>query len=136
LRTARAAENAAAIASFLRGHPKVASVSYLGFAPSETPAGAAFARQCRGAGSTFSFRIRGDEAATFRLLDALRVLRLAVSLGGTETLICHPASTTHYAVPRERREETGIDDGTLRVSVGIEHADDLIADLRQGLEHV
>jgi methionine-gamma-lyase len=136
LRTARAAENAAAIASFLRGHPKVASVSYLGFVPPETPAGAAFAGQCRGAGSTFSFRICGDEAAAFRLLDALRVLRLAVSLGGTETLICHPASTTHYAVPRGRREEAGIDDGTLRVSIGIEHADDLIADLRQGLEQV
>ena len=75
-------------------------------------------------------------AAAFRLLDRLRVLRLAVSLGGTETLICHPASTTHYAVSRERREAVGIDDATLRISVGIEHADDLAADLTQALEAV
>jgi methionine-gamma-lyase len=136
LRTARAAENAATVAALLRDHPKVASVTYLGFTPPETPAGAVFARQCRGAGSTFSFRIHGDEAAAFRLLDALKVLRLAVSLGGTETLICHPASTTHYAVPRERREEVGIDDATLRISVGIEHAEDLVADLLQALETV
>lgn len=136
LRTARAAENAAIIAGILRDHPKVASVTYLGFTPPGTPARAAFERQCRGAGSTFSFRIRGDEAAAFRLLDRLQVLRLAVSLGGTETLICHPASTTHYAVSRERREAVGIDDATLRISVGIEHAEDLIADLVQALEAI
>jgi methionine-gamma-lyase len=136
LRNERAAENAAKIAALLRDHPKVASVTYLGFTPPGTSARAAFERQCRGTGSTFSFRIRGDEAAAFRLLDALRVLRLAVSLGGTETLICHPASTTHYAVPRERREEVGIDDATLRISVGIEHVDDLAADLVQALEAV
>jgi methionine-gamma-lyase len=136
LRTERAAVSAAAIAALLREHPKVASVSYLGFTTPGTPARAAFERQCRGAGSTFSFRIRGDEAAAFRLLDRLRVLRLAVSLGGTETLICHPASTTHYAVSRERREAVGIDDATLRISVGIEHPDDLAADLIQALEAV
>jgi cystathionine gamma-synthase/methionine-gamma-lyase len=120
----------------LRDHSKVASVTYLGFTPPDSPAGAVLARQCRGFGSTFSFRIRGDEAAAFRLLDALKVLRLAVSLGGTETLICHPATTTHYAVPRARREEVGIDDATLRISVGIEHAEDLTADLLQALERV
>jgi len=136
LRIARAAENAAAIASLLRDHPKVGSVTYLGFTPPDSPAGAVFMRQCRGAGSTFSFRLRGDEAAAFRLLDALKVMRLAVSLGGTETLICHPASTTHYAVPRARREEVGIDDATLRISVGIEHVEDLAADLLQALEAV
>jgi cystathionine gamma-synthase/methionine-gamma-lyase len=59
---------------------------------------------------------------------------MAVSLGGTETLICHPASTTHYAVPPERRAASGIDDATLRVSVGIEHVDDLIADFGAALE--
>ena len=70
------------------------------------------------------------------MLDKLRVMRLAVSLGGTETLICHPATTTHYAVPRESREVSDIDDGTLRLSVGLEHPDDLIADLEQALEAV
>jgi methionine-gamma-lyase len=136
LRTERAAANAAAVAAFLRDHPKVASVTYVGFLAEGSPARAAFERQCSGAGSTFSFRIRGGEAEAFRLLDALKVLRMAVSLGGTETLICHPASTTHYAVPRERREAAGIDDATLRLSVGIEHADDLVADLAQALERV
>jgi cystathionine gamma-synthase/methionine-gamma-lyase len=136
LRTERAAANAATVAAFLRDHPKVASVTYVGFLADGSPARAAFERQCAGAGSTFSFRIRGGEAEAFRLLDALNVLRMAVSLGGTETLICHPASTTHYAVPRERREAVGIDDATLRLSVGIEHVDDLVADLAQALEAV
>ena len=136
LRTERAAQNALAVATFLRDHPKVASVTYLGFLAAGTRARAAFERQCSGAGSTFSFRIRGGEAEAFRMLDALRVLQMAVSLGGTETLICHPATTTHYAVPKERREAAGIDDATMRLSVGIEHIDDLIADLGAALEEV
>ncbi len=136
LRTERACANAERIAGFLRGHPKVAGVTYLGFLPEGSPGRAVYDRQCAGAGSTFSFTLRGGEAEAFRLLDALQVLRLAVSLGGTETLICHPASTTHYPVPHERREAMGIQDGTLRVSVGLEHADDLIRDLTRALEAV
>jgi len=66
----------------------------------------------------------------------LRLLRLAVSLGGSETLICNPATTTHYQVPRERREANGIFDGTCRVSVGLEAATDLIADLAQALDRI
>jgi cystathionine gamma-synthase/methionine-gamma-lyase len=136
LRTERAASNAAALAAMLAKHPKVASVTYLGFTTPGTPQHAAFTRQAQGAGSTFSFRIVGDEAAAFRFLDALQVLRVAVSLGGTETLICHPASTTHYAVPVERRKMLGIDETTLRLSVGIEHVDDLLSDLARGLEAI
>lgn len=137
LRTERAGRNATAIAAFLRDHPKVASVTYLGFIANEGgPGAAAFARQCRGAGSTFSFRIRGGEAAAFRMLDRLQVIRMAVSLGGTETLICHSATTTHFAVPRERREAMGVDDSTLRISVGVEHEADLIADLDRAMEAV
>jgi len=94
------------------------------------------ARQARGFGSTFSFQIKGGEAQAFAMLDQLKVLRLAVSLGGAETLICHPATTTHYNVPIERRLEVGVTDGTLRVSVGIEHPDDLIADLARALAAV
>ncbi len=130
LRTERAGENAKAIAEMLAAHPAIASVNYIRFKPEGSPARLAFERQCRGGGSTFSFRIKGDEAAVFRFLDALKILKMAVSLGGTETLICHPATTTHYAVARERREALGIDESTLRISVGIEHIDDLIADLR------
>lgn len=136
LRTRRAVENASIVAGFLRDHPKVARITYLGFVPEGSPAHAALGRQAFAAGSTFSFDLKGGEAEAFRFLNRLRVLRLAVSLGGTETLICHPATTTHYATPRERREDVGIGDGTMRVSVGIEHPDDLLADLSQALEAV
>ncbi|CAN5460666.1 cystathionine gamma-synthase family protein [soil metagenome] len=135
VRTQRACENALTVATYLRDHPKVRGVTYVGFRD-EPAARAVLARQCRGTGSTFSVRLKGGEAECFRMLDRLKVMRLAVSLGGTETLICHPATTTHYAVPRESREESGIDDGTLRLSVGLEHSDDLIADLAQALEAV
>ncbi len=136
LRTERAAENAGAIAGFLRVHKKVADVTYLGFAAEDPRRGAVYARQCRGAGSTFSFSLKGGEAEAFRMLDALRLVKLAVSLGGTETLICHSASTTHYNVPAARREAAGITEGTMRLSVGIEHIDDLLDDLGQALEAV
>jgi cystathionine gamma-synthase/methionine-gamma-lyase len=136
LRTERAGENARAIAEFLRGHPAIASVNYVGFTDPQSRAGEVFARQCRGAGSTFVFKIRGGEAAAFRMLDRLRVIHMAVSLGGTETLICHPATTTHFNVPAQRRLDVGIDENALRISVGVEHADDLIDDLRQALEAV
>jgi methionine-gamma-lyase len=132
LRTDRACTSARLVAEFLRGHPKVAGVTYLGFV--DGPARAVFDRQCRGTGSTFSFHLHGGEAEAFRLLDALRLLRLAVSLGGSETLICNPATTTHYQTPRERREAGGIFAGTLRVSVGLEAPADLIADLGQALD--
>ncbi|MDR3514947.1 MAG: cystathionine gamma-synthase family protein [Azospirillaceae bacterium] len=136
LRTERAGSNARVLAEFLRGHPRIAQVNYIGFREPGSAARTTFDRQCRGAGSTFSFRIHGGEAEAFRMLDRLRVIRMAVSLGGTETLICHSASTTHYAVPPERRALVGIDDSSLRISVGIEHCDDLIGDLAQALEAI
>jgi cystathionine gamma-synthase/methionine-gamma-lyase len=136
LRTERAGENARAVAEFLRFHPAISSVNYIGFVEPGSRAGKVFARQCRGAGSTFTFKIRGGEAAAFRMLDRLRVLQMAVSLGGTETLICHSATTTHFNVPAERRLDVGIDENSLRISVGVEHVGDLIEDLRQALEAV
>jgi cystathionine gamma-synthase/methionine-gamma-lyase len=136
LRTERAGRNARVVAEYLRSHPKIAGITYLGFLEEGTPDRAVFDRQCGGAGSTFSFSTRGDEAAAFRFLDRLKLLRFAVSLGGTETLICHPATTTHYAVPEALRAEVGIGPATMRVSIGIENADDLIADLAQALEAV
>lgn len=136
LRVERAGRNAAAVAAFLAAHPKISKVTYAGFLPAGSTAKAVFGRQCAGAGSTFVFEIKGGEAEAFRMLDALRLLRLAVSLGGTETLICHSASTTHFSVPRDRREAAGVSDATIRLSVGIEHEDDIIADLAQALEKV
>ncbi len=134
LRTERAGENARAIAEFLRGHRAISAVNYIGFVEPGSLAHAVFARQCKGAGSTFTFKIRGGEPAAFRMLDRLRIMQMAVSLGGTETLICHSATTTHFNVPAERRLEVGIDENSIRISVGIEHQDDLIEDLRQALE--
>ena len=136
VRTERAMDNARGVAEFLRDHPKVAAVTYLGFLEEGTRARAVYDRQCKAAGSTFSFHLNGGEAEAFRMLDQLKLLKLAVSLGGSETLICHSASTTHYAVAPEQRLAGGITDGTIRWSVGLEHVDDLISDLRQALEAV
>ena len=136
LRMARAMDNARSVAEFLRDHPKVASITYLGFLTEGTPQRAVYDRQCKAAGSTFSFAVVGGEAEAFRFLDALKLLRFAVSLGGSETLITHPATTTHYAISAEERAAGGIGDATLRLSVGIEHPDDLIADLSQALDAI
>jgi methionine-gamma-lyase len=136
LRTARACDNALAVGRFLNAHPKVGAVTFIGLAEPGSREYALMQRQTRGGGSTFSFRIKGGEAAAFRLLDALKLLRLAVSLGGSETLICHPASTTHYPIARDRLAEAGVTESTLRLSVGLEHPDDLIADLAQALDQV
>jgi cystathionine gamma-synthase/methionine-gamma-lyase len=136
VRIERAMKNALAVAEFLRDHPKVAGVTYLGFLKEGTREKEVYDRQCAGAGSTFSFHLHGGEAESFRMLDALKLLKLAVSLGGSETLICHSATTTHYSVAPELRLAGGITDGTMRLSVGLEHPDDLIADLAQALEAV
>ncbi len=134
LRTEKHCSNAEKLAIWLRDHPKVRSVTYFGFLPEGSKERAVFDRQCSGAGATFSFKLKGGEAESFLFLDKLRLLKLAVSLGGAETLICHPASTTHYQIDRARREAVGIDDATMRLSVGLEHPDDLINDLAQALE--
>jgi methionine-gamma-lyase len=136
LRMHKSAENAALVANFLRSHPKIASVNYLGFLATDDPRYPVFRRQCQSAGSTFGFAVKGGEAEAFRLLDALQVIKLAVSLGGTETLMSHPASTTHSGVLKQTRDRIGISDALIRISVGIEDADDLIADLGAALDAI
>jgi methionine-gamma-lyase len=133
LRMEKSAQNAAIVADYLSRHPKVEAVNYLGFLRENDPRAGVFARQCASAGSTFSFYVKGDEAEAFRVLDALQVIKLAVSLGGTESLISHPASTTHSGVPKTTRDRLGVTDSMVRISIGIEHPDDLIADLEQAL---
>jgi methionine-gamma-lyase len=133
LRMREAARNAEAVTGFLRAHPKVSRVFALNHLDPDDPAAAVYARQCSGPGSTFSVEIAGGQADAFRVLNALRIFRLAVSLGGTESLVSHPASTTHSGVPAEVRAAAGVTDGLIRFSIGIEHPDDLIADLRQAL---
>lgn len=88
-----------------------------------------YRRQCSGPGSTFSFVLEGGRERAFKFINALSLFKSAVSLGGTETLLCHPASTTHSGVPKEVREAVGVTEGLLRTSIGLEHPDDLIADL-------
>ncbi len=136
VRSERAMSNARGVAEYLRDHPKVAGVTYLGFLAEGTRQRTVYDRQCNAAGSTFSFDLNGGQAEAFRMLDAVRLMKMAVSLGGSETLICHSATTTHYAVAPEQRLAGGITDGTIRLSVGLEHVDDLIADLDQALEAV
>ncbi len=134
LRMRRAFENAAVVARFLKDHPKVNAVMYPGFLEPGSQQHEVFRTQCEGAGSTFSFDVRGGKEAAFRVLDALKLVKLAVSLGGTESLACHPGSTTHSAVPAEIRARIGFTEGLIRVSIGIENPDDLIADLKQALD--
>src|SRR6202045_1328821 len=136
LRMHKAAENAALVAKFLRSHSKIANVNYLGFLAADDARTAVFTRQCQSAGSTFGFEVKGGEAEAFRLLDALQVIKLAVSLGGTETLMSHPASTTHSGVAKQTRDRLGITDALIRISVGIQDPEDLIADLGAALDAI
>ncbi len=136
LRMHRSAQNAALVADFLRTHAKIAGLNYLGFLAADDPRSAVFKRQCESAGSTFGFTVKGGEPEAFRLLDSLQVIKLAVSLGGTETLISHPASTTHSGLSKETRDHIGINDALIRISVGIEDPGDLIADLERALHAV
>jgi methionine-gamma-lyase len=133
LRIERASQNARAVADFLRGHPKVQTIRYLGYASPESAEGRAFAAQCTGAGSTFAFDIVGGQDAAFRFLNALDIIKLAVSLGGTESLASHPASTTHSGVPADLRASMGVLPSTIRLSIGIENSDDLLVAVERAL---
>ena len=135
LRMQRAGENAAKVCAFLKEHPKVTGLGYLGLIDDASQQDI-YDRHCKGAGSTFSVFIKGGEAECFRFLDNLQIAKLAVSLGGTETLASHPASMTHLSVPDERKAALGITDSLVRISIGIEDADDLIADFEQALDLV
>jgi methionine-gamma-lyase len=131
LRTEKAARNAETIAQFLAGHPKVKRVYYPPLLDRSDPVRQLMERQSKSAGSTFSFEIVGGQRETFAFLNRLALFKLAVSLGGTESLICHPATTVHSGLDEDVRREIGITPNLVRVSIGIEHPDDLIADINQ-----
>jgi methionine-gamma-lyase len=134
LRMDKAFANAREVADWLAVQPKVERVAYLGaVAPGSTEA-EVIERQCGARGATFSFVVKGGRAAAFKLLDRLEVIKLAVSLGGTESLACHPGSTTHSGVSVNERVAIGIDEGMIRLSIGVEAPQDLIADLERALE--
>ena len=131
IRVDRAQQSAMVIARWLEAHPKVERVRYIGL-PSH-PQHDLAARQMSGFGSMIGFELRGGLEAGRTVMDRVRLATLAVSLGGIETLIEHPASMTHAAMSKEARDAAGFTDGLVRYSVGIEDVDDLIADLDQAL---
>ena len=124
--------NALKIAQWLEAHPKILRVNHPGLV--SHPQYDLAQRQMRGCGGTFSFRVNGGSEATLKLLGAVRLFTLAESLGGVESLIEHPWSMTHASMPPDARAAAGITEDMIRVSVGIEHVDDLIADLEQALD--
>ena len=125
-------ENGEKIAHWLRNHPKVAKVYWPGF--EDSPGHAVAKKQMRGFGGMISFVLKDEttEAAT-KVLSSTHLFSLAESLGGVESLINHPASMTHASIPREERIKNGLSDSLIRLSVGIEDADDLIEDLKQAI---
>jgi methionine-gamma-lyase len=136
LRMERAAENARKVCEFLKSHPKVEKIGYLGFLEEGSRQADIYRRHCAGPGSTFSLYLKGGEKEAFAFLDALQIANLAVSLGGTETLASAPAAMTHLSVPDERKKALDITPNLLRISIGVEDADDLIADFANALNAV
>jgi methionine-gamma-lyase len=132
IRIDRSQSNASELAAWLEEHPSVAWVSYPGL--TSHPQHQLMKKQMKGPGAMISFGVKGGLEAAKRTIDSVEIATLAVSLGGVETLIEHPASMTHAGVPREEREEAGIRDDLIRISVGCEALEDLRDDLEQALE--
>jgi len=134
VRMRRQSKSALALARLLAEHPRVAAVHYPGLDAPGSQQQAIWERQCSGHGSLIAVEIEGGEEAAFRVLDRFEVLRLAVSLGGTESLVEHPMSMTHSDVPREELERVGVKPGLIRLSIGLEHLADLKRDILHALE--
>lgn len=133
LRMTCQAKSARYVADYLADHAKVARVYYLGHLDEGSEAQRVFKKQCLSAGSMVSFDVVGGETEAFRLLNSLKLIKLAVSLGGTESLAEHPFAMTHSDVSAEEKRAAGITESMVRLSVGVEHPEDLIADLEQAL---
>ncbi|MBC8368331.1 PLP-dependent transferase, partial [bacterium] len=135
LRMARHAENGMAVAKYLEAHPKVSRVSYPGL--ESHPMHAVAAKQMeKGFSGMISFELEGGIPAGTTLMNSVELCALAESLGAVETMITHPATMTHAEVPKDEREARGLTDGLVRISVGIEDLEDILADLEQALEKV
>lgn len=132
LRFSRHCENAVGIAAFLEKHPAIAWVRYPGL--TSHPQHELAKRQMNGFGGMITMELKGGRAAGEQLVNQLQICSLAVSLGDVRTLVCHPASTTHSHVPSEVRHRTGITDGLVRISTGLEDVEDIVADLQQALD--
>jgi len=136
LRMTSQMKNARYVADFLADHPKVDTVHYLGHLPEEDPQFELYRRQCAAPGAMIAFEIRGREAEAFRFLNALELIKLAVSLGGTESLAEHPFTMTHADVEPEAKIRSGVTESMIRLSIGVEHPEDVVADVKQALERV
>jgi methionine-gamma-lyase len=134
LRMDRHNENAQKVAKYLKTHPKIEKVYYPGL--ESHPQHELAKKQMTGFGGIVSFEVKGGLEAGRKLMNSVKLCTLAVSLGAAETLIEHPASMTHAIVPKEERLKAGITDSLVRLSVGIEDAEDITADLKQALEHI
>lgn len=133
LRMDKQAENAEKIAAFLASHPAVEKIYYAG-RPGTPRDRAVFKKQCLGKGAMLSFELEGGETAAFAFLNNLHLIKLAVSLGGTESLAEHPYTMTHADVPAAEKEAIGIKKNMVRLSVGVENVDDILHDLSMALE--
>lgn len=132
LRMDKQEANAKEVAAYLLNHPKVEKVYYLGHLEGKQKV--IFDKQCKGTGGMVSFDIKGGEKEAFAFLNKLRLIRLAVSLGGTESLAEHPAAMTHAGVDKEERESHHVTDKLVRISVGVEHPADIIEDIEQAFK--
>lgn len=129
-------KNAVEVANYLNNHDKVGKVNYLGLIKEGTKEHEIFTKQYSGPGAMLSFEVKGGEKAAFKFLNSLGLIKLAVSLGSTESLAEHPKTMTHAGVEEEHMEEMGITDSLVRLSVGVEHYEDIITDINQALEKV
>jgi methionine-gamma-lyase len=129
-------KNARHVADFLADHPMVERLYYLGHLDESDPQHALYQRQCLAPGAMISFDIAGGEAEAFRFLNALKLVKLAVSLGGTESLAEHPYTMTHADVAPDAKKQMGITPQMIRLSIGVEHPEDLIDDLGQAFKAV
>jgi methionine-gamma-lyase len=136
LRMTSQMKNARYVADFLADHPKVDRVHYLGHLDEQHPQYAVYHRQCLAPGGMVSFDLVGGEAEAFRFLNGLKLIKLAVSLGGTESLAEHPASMTHSDIAKPDRSRMGIGEAMVRLSIGVEHPEDINADLARALDGV
>jgi O-succinylhomoserine sulfhydrylase len=134
VRVERQTANAGAIADLLAGHPKITRLIYPGRA--DHPQAATIKKQMRGGSNLVAFEIKGSKPGAFRFLNALKLVRMTNNLGDAKSLITHPATTTHQRLTPQARAELGISDGLVRLSVGLEHRDDIAADLTAALEKV
>ena len=136
LRMQRQMENAIKIAEFLSKHPKVEKVVYPELYDKKSEQYKIYKKQCKGPGSLISFYIKGDKKEAFKFLNNVKICKLAVSLGGTESLIEHPKAMTHSEVDEKTLKDAEITDNMIRLSVGIENSEDLINDLKSALDKI